>query len=82
MIVISHEHVAVHDEAAPPTDLGKRRKKHLPVLVIAKYRFPPVPQAHHMIEGALKLNANSSRHPSFQSPHAQRVKVILHLCTD
>jgi hypothetical protein len=47
----------VHPPAAPGARLAQRLEEQLPVVIVPKNLFPPVPPRHDMVEGAGILNA-------------------------
>ena len=65
MIVIIHQHVAVHHKASPFADLPKSRQEVLPILIVQENRLAPIAPAQQMIEGALILDACPTRHLLF-----------------
>ena len=66
MIVIIHQHVAVHHKPSPFADLPKSRQEVLPILIVQENRLAPIAPAQQMIEGALILDACSTRHLLFK----------------
>jgi hypothetical protein len=64
--MISHEHIAVHEEPAFLADFFESRQEESPVLVVSKDLLATVAATHDVVESTGRLNANFSAAFSLQ----------------
>jgi hypothetical protein len=78
MKMISHQTISVHLPSGLAARLPKGKEKLLPILIIKKNRFVPVPTVHHMITGARVLNAQWSGHRCERNRRKHRLSIVSH----
>ncbi len=62
MVMIGHQHQRVDSPARTQARLAQRGEETLPIRVVAKDRFPPIPAIEQMIDCSLEFDACFTSH--------------------